>query len=100
MAARWGVPAEDLPADHPAWAQEAAYLADAIAALACVLSPRRVVMGGGVMEHAGLLDSIRQRLHEIVGGYTAVPEVVTPALGSDAGVMGALAAAQDLLAKR
>jgi fructokinase len=100
MAARWGVLAENLAADHPAWALEAEYLAGAIAALACVLSPQRVILGGGVMEQPALLGLIRQRLNEIVGGYTAVPEVSAPALGADAGVLGALALAQENAGRR
>ena len=48
MEGRWGRPAE-LPPDHPAWDLEARYLALGLVSFICTLSPRRIVMGGGVM---------------------------------------------------
>ena len=70
MLARWGQPAESLPADHPAWALEARYLALAAVNLVCTLSPQRIVLGGGVMEQAQLFPprqsgsrEAAQRLH-------------------------------------
>jgi len=51
---RWGRAPETLAAEHPAWALEAQYLALALANLIYTLSPRRIVMGGGVMEQLGL----------------------------------------------
>jgi len=104
IAARWGTAAEDLPDDHPAWALEADYLALGLVALALVVSPHRVIAGGGVMERPGLLPVVRGRLRDLIGGYLASPlldadiadYVVAPALGDRAGVLGALALAADL----
>ena len=53
--ARWGQPADSLPQDHPAWPLEANYLALALVNVICTLSPERIILGGGVMSHAGLL---------------------------------------------
>ncbi len=50
---RWGQPAFELPADHPAWELEAHYLALALRSYICTLSPQRIIMGGGVMEIPG-----------------------------------------------
>ena len=61
IAQRWGRPPEELPEDHPAWDLEAAYLALGVANLVCTLSPRRVVMGGGVMEQPRLFPLVRRR---------------------------------------
>ncbi len=47
---RWGQPAETLPPDHPAWDLEATYIAYALAAYITVLSPQRIVIGGGVAQ--------------------------------------------------
>jgi fructokinase len=55
MKARWLQPAEELPQTHPAWALEAGYLAHALATIVCLLSPQRIVMGGGVMAAPQLL---------------------------------------------
>ncbi|MBV9416126.1 MAG: ROK family protein [Solirubrobacterales bacterium] len=102
MAHRWKQPPRELPDDHPAWSLEAEYLAMGILSIVCVASPHRIVVGGGVMEHAGLLDAIRARLRALVGGYLETPALgeqidsyLVPAdLGDDAGVLGALALAQ------
>ena len=93
MAARWGVRPESLPDDHPAWAFEARYLALAIANFAYTFSPERVILGGGVMLHAALLQMIRAEVESIVGGYVELPEILPPGLGGRSGVLGALALA-------
>jgi len=96
IAARWGKPAEELPADHPAWPLEARYLAELAATLALVLSPRKILFGGGVLQQPQLLPLIRQHLPELLAGYLEAPEIAPPALGSRAGLLGALALAEDL----
>jgi fructokinase len=57
-----GHPARDLPPDHPAWRLEARYLAAGVVNMVCTLSPRRVIMGGGVMEQAHLFPMIREEV--------------------------------------
>jgi fructokinase len=90
---RWGVPARDLPPDHPAWRLEARYLAAGVVNMVCTLSPRRVIMGGGVMEQEHLFPLIREEVAAMLNGYVAAPEIGPPALGKDAGVLGAIALA-------
>ncbi len=102
MRARWGQPAETLPDDHPAWELEAGYLALGVVNLICILSPQRVVLGGGVMQRAGLLPRIRRRVVELLSGYVQAPQILTgmdaylvpPALGARAGVLAAIAIAE------
>ncbi len=102
MQERWGKLANDLPPDHPAWALEARYLALALATWACTLSPRRVVMGGGVMQREFLFPMVRQKLRELLNGYLrnrAITEeidafVVPPKLGNRSGVLGAILLAE------
>jgi len=99
---RWGQKAETLPADHPAWDLEAHYLALALADLICVLSPQRVVIGGGVMEQPRLRPLVREQTRALLNGYIHTPEIldridqyiVAPGLGQQAGVLGALALAE------
>jgi fructokinase len=103
---RWGTPGAELPGDHPAWALEADYVALGLMSIVGVFSPERIVLGGGVLEHPGLLDDVRARLRELAGGYWDTPLlgerigdfVVAPALGDDAGVLGALALAERAVA--
>lgn len=108
IARRWGEPATELLPEHPAWDLEAGYLAAMAVNLTLVLSPRRIILGGGVIERPELFPKIRHRLRELLAGYVTAPEladgvdgyVVAPALGNRAGVMGALAMASDLRALR
>ncbi len=104
IAERWGTPAEMLPPDHPAWALEAHYLALGVVNLILTLAPERVVMGGGVMEQRHLFSLLRYEVQELLNGYLPLPAVtetidgyiVPPALGSRAGVLGAIALAQEV----
>lgn len=99
---RWGQSPERLPADHPAWELEAQYLALALNNFTCTLSPQRIVIGGGVMEQPRLLPLVRQKVQELLNDYVQAPEIlerideyiVPPALGARAGVLGAIALAE------
>ncbi|MBI2941003.1 MAG: ROK family protein, partial [Chloroflexi bacterium] len=100
---RWGQPGETLPADHPGWALEADYLAYGLVSIICVLSPQRVILGGGLMQRPHLFLLVRQRVQRMLNGYLAVPAIldrideyiVPPALGNRSGVLGAIALAQE-----
>lgn len=99
---RWGQPAETLSPDHPAWALEAHYIALALHNYVCMLSPQRLILGGGVMEQRHLFPLVRAELQRLLNGYIQSPAlkegidayVVPPALGARAGVLGALALAE------
>ena len=94
LRARYGIPAEQWPADHPGWALEAHYLSLALANLACTFAPQRVLMGGGVMQHAPLFDLIRAELAQLLNAYVQSPEILPPQLGARAGILGALILAE------
>jgi fructokinase len=93
IAARWGIPAHELPAGHPAWDTQAWYLAHGILALLAIVSPSRVIVGGGVCQADGLHRKINGKLLEIAAGYfppvLGGAYVVPPALGQQAGIRGA-----------
>ena len=98
---RWGQPAEALPADHPAWALEARYIALALQNYICTLSPQKLILGGGIMEQPQLLPMIRTNVQQLLNNYVRAKEImkdienyiVPPKLGSQAGVLGAIALA-------
>ncbi len=104
MKARWGQPAETLAADHPAWDLEAAYIAAALHTFVTVLSPQRIILGGGVMSQEHLFPMIREKVKASLNGYVQSPAIlekidgyiVPPGLGNRAGVLGALALAQGM----
>lgn len=101
---RWGQRGETLPPDHPAWALEAHYIALALSNLVCTLSPKKIVLGGGVMQNPAIFRQIRRRVQELLNGYVQSPAIqeqiddyiVPPGLGGRSGVLGAIALAQDL----
>ena len=99
---RWGQRGETLPADHPAWSLEADYLAFGLVNIICILSPQRIIIGGGVMQQPQLFPLVRQRVQELLNNYLPVPAIldhiddyiVPPGLGDQAGVLGAMALAE------
>ena len=104
IAERWGRPAEDLGGDTEAAVTiEAYYLGAAMATYTLVLSPQRIVLGGGVMGLPGLLEATTAAMVEQLGGYLGSAPVdaddylVAPGLGSRSGVLGALVLAEGVL---
>ncbi|MEX1018591.1 MAG: ROK family protein, partial [Litorilinea sp.] len=66
-------------------------------------SPQRIIMGGGVMKQSHLFPKIREKVYTLLNGYIQQPQIleqptdfiVPPQLGQRAGVLGAIALAQD-----
>lgn len=107
LAARWGVPGQQLGAlNDEVWDIEAYYLAQAITALSLTLSTERVIMGGGVMNQPTLMPKVRTEVLRLLGGYLEHPQIierieeyiVSPGLGQFAGLKGAIALAIDRMA--
>lgn len=101
----WGQPAESLPAGHPAWDAEASHLAAACMNFSLILSPQRIILGGGVMDNSHLLPLVRQKLSALLNGYLSHPTLAdglesylqAPGLANRSGMLGALALAQAAL---
>jgi len=99
---RWGQKAETLPSNHPAWELEAHYISLALQSFICTLSPQRIILGGGVIEQPHLMPLIREKTRTNLNGYVQSPAIlenidtyiVPPGLGNRAGVLGAIALAQ------
>lgn len=98
IAAREGAAAHTLSPEHPAWEHEADLLANGLANLTLILSPELIVLGGGVGAQAHVHELLRPRLSAAIADYVAVPDVVPPALGGQAGVRGALLLATEATA--
>ena len=102
---RWQIAGPDLPPERPAWDLEATYLARALHTVVVTLSPQRIILGGGVMEQAQLFPAVRQKLLDSLNGYVQHPAilvhidsyVVSPGLDNQAGVLGAIALAEQAL---
>jgi fructokinase len=103
LRARWSRPADEVD-DAAAWRLEAGYLAAGMVNLICVISPQRIIVGGGVMQHDGLLPLVRERVRELLANYLEAPElddrideyIVPPQCGAESGVLGGLELARRL----
>lgn len=104
ISARFGVPLNELPEDHPFRAILADYLGQLCAQAVLMLSPQRIVLGGGVMNAGGIHAPAAARMRHHLAGFIAHPRldaedfIVPPALGDDAGLAGAFALAMDVSA--
>ncbi len=113
IAKRTGLSAEELPADHPAWDFTIRYMARAMVNITCLLSPRRIILGGSVRKAGPLGEEaffarLRMAFLENLAGYIASPVlgeerisgyIVPPVNGDDAGICGAIALAQEEAAR-
>lgn len=101
---RWGKSAEELEDDHPAWELEADYIAQAMSAFICSFSPKRIILGGGVMQKNFLYPMIREKTQQYLNGYvqsemitSRIDEyIIPPGLENQAGMLGAIALAHDI----
>jgi fructokinase len=103
LRARLGTAPESVADDHPVWALEAQYLGHLVATCVLAYSPRRVVLGGGVMARSGLLERVRREVVAQLASYVPRPELseagiaaflVAPGLGQTAGLSGAFLLAE------
>ena len=97
IGARVGGDAKDLPDDHQTFVIEAEYLAQMCVNLILILSPQRIILGGGVMQREALFAMVRTRTLALLGGYVQTPAVlahidamiVPPVLYPISGLVGA-----------
>lgn len=94
---RWGAKAITLADKEEVWEMESFYLAQAIVNYICILSPQKVILGGGVMHQMQLFPLIRKKTLEMLNGYIVTKEledidnyIVPASLNDDQGIMGAV----------
>lgn len=98
IMARFGKSLSHFAADGPEQALVADYLGQLCATLVFVLSPQRIVIGGGVGKAPGLIPAVHAAMLRHLGGYAGrgtadAGYLCEPALGQDAGIIGALCCA-------
>ena len=102
IEARWGRKGVDLAANSGVWELEAYYLAQALVNYILVLSPQKIIIGGGVMKQEQLFPLVRKHTVKLLNGYIQHENIlknidqyiVPPGLGDNAGLCGALALAK------
>lgn len=102
IQARWGKPGVELADRKEVWELEAYYLAQAICSYIMILSPERIIIGGGVAHQEQMMPLIRKEVLRQMGGYIAAKGmqdlenyIVLPSLNDNQGILGALKLAMD-----
>lgn len=103
---RWGAKAVELTERSEVWELESQYLAQAIVNLILTVSPKRIILGGGVMHQEQLFPLIRKKVPELMNGYIRTPQmqnmdtyIVPASLQDNQGIMGGLRLAELALQK-
>ncbi|MEE2743582.1 MAG: ROK family protein, partial [Bdellovibrionota bacterium] len=90
---RWKINSlKKIDDNHPLWEETATFLAKGILNLVYMLSPEKVILGGGVMKREFLFPQIIDKVISLNGSYTVLPKnmVVNPGLNDQSGVIGAM----------
>ena len=94
---RWGQKAFYLMDRAEVWELEAEYIAQALVNYTMLLSPQRIILGGGVMHQTQLLALVREKFKTLINGYIKTKEIedlenyiVLQSLDDKQGIMGAL----------
>lgn len=106
IEARWGKKGVELADKKEVWEMEAYYIAQALVDYIMVLSPQKIILGGGVMHQEQMMPLVRKELKEQLGGYIQTKEIenleeyiVLPSLNDNQGIMGALKLALEELGR-
>jgi fructokinase len=104
IGARAGMPGSQIPSDSPIWEPVAHALAQLLHTMLLATAPKRILMGGGVIERRPeLLPRVRELFVASMNGYLDLQDITggmdryiaPPGLGSLAGPLGSLALAAD-----
>lgn len=97
IEARWGKKGDELSTHKEVWELEAYYIAQALVNYIMIISPERIVLGGGVMHQEHIIHLIRKEVRHLMSGYIKTKElenienyIVLPSLNDNQGIMGAL----------
>ena len=87
----------ELINEKEVWELEADYIAQALMNYILILSPERIILGGGVMHQEQLFPIIRKKTAEYMAGYLKTEQlenmesyIVPPSLNDNQGILGAL----------
>jgi fructokinase len=101
---RLGLPGAAILEQHAFWDIEVDYIASALMNYILTLSPKKIILGGGVMQREFLFSKIRYRVRELLNGYVSSKSVLEdiddyilpPGLGNQSGSLGAIALAMQI----
>ncbi|MFB5195127.1 ROK family protein [Neobacillus sp. KR4-4] len=91
---RWGAKGDQLVDRMEVWDLEGYYIAQALMQYVLILSPKKIILGGGVMKQKQVFISVYKYLKEFINEYVSLPDlteyIVGPGLGDNAGITGSL----------
>ena len=101
---RLGVAGAVVPEKDPFWDIEVDYIALALMNYILTLSPKKIILGGGVMQREFLFPKVRRRVRELLNGYVSHKSILEnigtyilpPGLGNQSGSLGAIALAMQI----
>ena len=83
---------------------EAYYIGQALSSYVMIVSPEKIILGGGVMHQTQLFPMIRAEVIKQLNGYIQTPQlqdvenyIVPASLGDDQGILGAACLARQVL---
>lgn len=101
---RSGKKGEAIEPDDAVWGMVASYIAQAAYNTTLLLSPEKIILGGGVMKQPQILPKVREQFGKLLNGYVKHPPLneylVLPALGDNSGTIGCLALAVEKAGSR
>ncbi len=104
---RWGVKGAELSDRPEVWEMEAWYIGQAITNYIMILSPERIILGGGVSHQPCLLPLVRKEVERQMNGYIKGKGmddldnyIVGISLNDNQGAMGAVKLAMDALKEK
>ena len=94
---RWGKKAYDLADNDLAWEIESEYIAQALVNYILTVSPKKIILGGGVMHQERLFPMVRKKVTKMLNGYLNTKElkdmdnyIVPNSLSDNQGILGAI----------
>ncbi|MDY6325133.1 MAG: ROK family protein [Catonella sp.] len=94
---RWGKKAVMLSDNDEVWEIESYYIAQALTDYIYIVSPQKIILGGGVMHQMKLFPLIREQVTRMLNGYLKTPEladmdsyIVPNSLDDNQGILGAM----------
>lgn len=95
---RWGKKGEELDDNDKAWELEAYYIGQALCNCIMCYSPKKIILGGGVMHNNYLFELVRKETLKNLNGYIKKDEIlnnideyiVSPKLNDNSGILGSM----------
>jgi len=103
IEARLGKKGKEICNTNVVWVYLADYIAQALFNYTLILSPNKIILGGGVMKNMYLVEQIKNKLKEKLDDYITIPPInqyiTTPNQGDDCGIIGGFILADRVLKK-